>query len=831
MARGEGRLDAYRARRNFRKTPEPGGRIGRGRGRLYVMQKHDARRLHFDLRLELDGVLKSWAVTRGPSLDPSEKRLAVRTEDHPLEYGGFEGRIPEGYGAGTVLLWDRGEWRPKGNPHDGLRDGVLKFELQGERLKGGFALVRMKPRRRDWREYWLLVKERDSYADEEADPVKVWRESIKTGRGLHALAASGEACGEGRHYSTGTGREIPAERQKSATGPSAEQRIPVFVPPQLATLRDAPPDGDQWLHELKFDGYRIEALIRSGTVRLLTRNRQDWTERYPGIARALAALDVGSALLDGELIAPGGTGGGDFGELQQAAGRSDANLVYYAFDLLHHDGEDLRALTLVERKARLRALLEGAGDPVRYSDHIQGNGRQVFAQACKMKAEGIISKKAGAPYRSGRGLAWLKAKCVNKDEFVIGGYRKSDKRGRPFASLLLGEYEDGDLVYRGRVGSGFDGQTLSRLIEIMSPLARSECPFRRPPAEARRSAVWLKPELVAEIAYAEQTADGLLRQPVFLGVREDKRAREVTGAERRGAPDPLHGVRLTNPDRILYPDQGVTKRQLAEYYGEFADLILPFLCERPLSLVRCPSGRVGKCFFQKHRVASTPDEIKTVMIAQSQGGEEACLVIDSAKGLVAAAQIGALELHIWGARTDRIEQPERLVFDLDPDESLEFRHVRAAAAEMRDLLGAAGLVSFPLITGGKGIHVVVPLLPRRGWNEVKTFARGLARKLAEAAPERYVAQASKKRRKGRIFIDWMRNGRGATAIAPYSTRAHPGAPVAMPVSWEELEEIESSAACTLADVAVMARHRERHPWENYHRIRQWISKAHLDFMA
>ncbi|MFW6027814.1 MAG: DNA ligase D, partial [bacterium] len=801
---------------------------------LFVIQKHEARRLHFDLRLELDGVLKSWAVTRGPSLDPSEKRLAVRTEDHPVDYAGFEGRIPEGYGAGTVLLWDRGEWRPRGDPREGLRNGVLKFELEGERLKGGFALIRMKRRGREKREHWLLVKERDPHADEEADPVAHWRRSIKTGRDLAAISRGGEAYDEGRAYPVNAGDERLGGKDAPKSGRTRKEApLPAFVPPQLATLRDRPPAGEEWLHEVKFDGYRIQALVADGKVRLMSRNRKDWTEHYPALARALERLDVHSAVIDGELIAVDGHGGGDFGKLQQAAGKSGAPLLYYAFDLLYLDGEDLHQERLADRKRRLNRILDRVGDPVRYCDHIQGSGRRVIEQACGMNLEGIISKNANSPYRSGRGTAWIKVKCINRDEFVIGGYRKSGKRGRPFASLLLGEYSGERLVYRGRVGTGFSERTMDRLASRMKPLERESTPFQDPPRDARKDAVWLEPELVAQIGYWELTADGHLRHPVFLGLREDKPAPEVTEAGRRQEREPgtgaLHGVRLTNPDRVLYPEQGATKRQLAEYYSDHARLVLRYLGGRPLSLVRCPEGRGGECFFQKHHTASTPEQIKTVMVAEREGEKAPYLLIDSAAGLVAAAQIGALELHIWGARAERIEQPDRLVFDLDPDESLSFAHVREAAAELRDVLEAANFASFPLLTGGKGIHVVVPLEPRRGWADVKAFSRGLAGKLAEASPRRYVARMSKARRKGKIFIDWMRNERGSTAIAPWSTRARHGAPLAMPVSWEELARTESAAAWTLSDTAALRARLETDPWEGYHRLRQPITGAHMKF--
>lgn len=750
MARRERLLEPYRRKRDFRRTPEPAGTNGHAAGNLYIIQKHDARRLHYDFRLELDGVLKSWAVTKGPSLDPSVKRLAVRTEDHPLNYGDFEGVIPDGY------------------------------------------------------------------ADERADPAEDWTDSVKTGRDLRSIERN-----------EGAGAEM-----KPAPG-SRKSRKLAFVPPQLAVLADRPPSGEEWIHEIKFDGYRIQALVERGAARLITRNGHDWTHRYGAIADALAALEVRSAAIDGELVALDGSGRTDFGLLHKAEETGDLDLVYYAFDLLSLDDDDLRGQPLIERKRWLRRIIKMPHGPVRFSEHVRGSGERLISNICALNLEGVVSKRADVIYRSGRGPAWIKSKCLGRSEFVIAGYRKSDKRGRPFASLLLGEYVDGALVYRGRVGTGFDDAAFSLVSAKLKPLTRNTSPYHHTPAESRRSAVWVTPKLVAEIAYTERTADGRFRHPTFLGLREDKPAEEVAVIASKGEREAItvEGVRLTHPDRVMFPGQGATKQAIARYYAKHAERILPFVKDRPLSLVRCPSGREGECFFQKHHIASTPEHFDSIEIAGKSGKKSTYLVIRDVKGLVAAAQIGALELHIWGSRADRVEKPERVVFDLDPDEDLDFSHVRHAAFEIRDILDAVGLRCFPLLSGGKGVHLVAPLERRRVWPDVKAFARGLARTIAAAAPERYTATAAKASRTGRVFIDWMRNQRGATAIAPYSLRARPGASLATPVSWRELAAIDGAATFTLYTIGPRLNRNGADPWTDYHQIRQSITNAHLNAIA
>ncbi len=855
-------LSKYRSMRNFRETPEPTGRARRRKtGNSFVIQKHDATRLHYDFRLELDGVLLSWAVTRGPSLNPADKRLAVRTEDHPIEYGGFEGIIPAGYGAGTVILWDNGTWEPEEDPREGLKKGSLKFTLHGQRLKGSWALVRLKPRPGESRkrENWLLIKHRDRYASETTIAVDKWDDSVESHRTIEQMARANDA----KKYKRAAARATKAKgKTASKEGAAAKlpKRVPAFVAPQLAQLREAPPQGDEWLHEIKFDGYRIIAVSHGGKVRLFTRNKLDWTKRYQRIANALSSMELGEAVLDGELVALDAKGEASFSRMQAAAEDASIKLVYYVFDLMNDGGYDIRALPLAERKARLARLIGDATESVRYSDHIMGDGDQVAASACSMRLEGVISKRADSKYSSGRSPMWIKSKCIGEDEFVIGGYRLSDKQGRAFRSLLLGEFDGKRLIYRGRVGTGFNDDTFRTLMPRLKKLERETSPFAETPAEARRNAVWVEPRIVAQIAYLETTPDGHLRHPSYLGLREDKQAADVSvgssatsarpmaakarkkgpvraapkGASRtnKAGPAKVYGQRLTSPDKLLWPDAGLTKLDLANYFDAFSAQLLTFVKGRPLSIVRCPEGYEGECFFQKHHNTSTPEAIETVRIKEKDGGSADYLIIRDKAGLVGVAQIGGLELHVWGAREDNLERPERMVFDLDPDEGLDFSHVKKAAIELRDVLESVGLKSFPLLTGGKGVHVIAPIARNRDWGEVKAFCRGLAEMVAKASPDRYVAQASKAKRTGRIFLDWLRNERGATAVAPFSPRRRANAPVATPVSWKELPDFDSAAAFTMTTIGKRLAKLRSDPWQGYAQAqRQTLKSAAMEAVS
>ncbi len=787
-------LADYVKKRDFSRTSEPAGGTLKSAGGMFVVQKHAATRLHYDFRLEHDGVLMSWAVPQGPSLDSSVKRLAVRTENHPLEYGSFEGTIPKGeYGAGAVIIWDTGKVRWLKPPEETLPIGKLEFILAGERLKGEFHMVRMKPRDGERGDNWLLMKSRDAHTSNE-DIVARALTSVNTGRTVEDIRARG-----GRVWSKGS--------ERAAKAPAAPRWE--FVAPALCTPVELPPDGGKWLHEVKYDGYRLQAAVSGGAVRLYTRTGLDWTARFARIADALAALNLEDALIDGEVAVADATGRTDFGALQRSLENGEAKGVsYFAFDLLADGKDDIRKLPLVERKARLAKLLKGARAPILLSPTIEGNGPAVFEAFRDKGLEGVVSKRADSLYRSGRSNIWLKAKCVNEREFVIVGYQPSPRRA--FASLLLGEHVGGKLIYRGNVGTGFTDKTLKALSDAMAKLARAKPALALPP-EAARGAKWLEPKLVAQVRYAELTADGAVRHGVFLGLRGDKPAEEVRIESER--PALRSRVRLTNPDRVLFPDAQVTKAEYAAYLEAAAPRMGPHAFGRPVSLVRAPDGSGAQTFFQKHAMAGAPKEIETIGVTEADGERVSYLTLPNADALVACAQMSGLEVHLWGAKNETQDKPDRLVFDLDPDEDLDFAQVRRAALDLKALLDSADLPSFAMLTGGKGVHIVVHLKRRHSWDEVKRFAADFAAQVASLDPTRFVATMSKAKRKGKIFIDHFRNHRGATAIAPYSARARGTAPIAAPVSWAELRSIASASAFKLRDME--ARLREPDPWSVY----------------
>lgn len=802
-------LDRYHEKRRFSDTPEPRGAAPRGShrrkagGLRFLVQKHDATRLHYDFRLELDGVLLSWAVTRGPSLDPADKRLAVRTEDHPLEYGDFEGIIPKGnYGAGTVMLWDTGTWEPIGDPHAELAKGKIAFNLRGEKMRGRWALVLMR-KASEKRENWLLIKERDEEASETRDLTAEMPDSVASGRDLDAIAAGG-----------GLWRSAPkgGANPKAARAEKAHKR-PAFVAPELATLVEEPPRGQEWLFEVKFDGYRIELAASGADVRAYSRSGLDWTDRFPGLVAAAKSLDLDGVLIDGEAVVTDSDGRSDFGLLQQALESGKGRIVYMAFDLLQEGGEDWRQSPLAERKQRLQALLAPAAKDgiLLYSDHIAGEGAALLAMARDKGLEGIIAKRADRPYRSGRGEAWVKIKVAQAQEFVILGYRPSDKK-RAFSSLLLGLRENGTLRYAGRVGSGFSEATLDRLAQAFRRIA-CKTPAAEVPPDVRREARWVTPEMVVDIAFGGWTRDGLIRQGRFMGVREDKPAREVvreepapksraTKASTPAAEKSLLDVTLTHPDKVLFPDCGVTKRDLAEYLAAAAPYLMPYAADRFISLVRCPEGIEHEGFFQRHPSRGMDASWQHAPVKTAHGAED-YLYFTEGRALPAAAQLSVIEFHIWGSDRAHLEQPDRIVFDLDPDEGLPFARVKDAAFLMRDVLEALGLRSLPLLSGGKGIHVVVPIRPEHDWPAIKSFAGALSHRVAADKPDLYVATMSKAKRKGRLFIDHFRNERGATAIAPFSPRARPGAPVAWPLSWGDLAGIKGANTIRLKDATAM----------------------------
>jgi bifunctional non-homologous end joining protein LigD len=839
------RLTTYRAKRDFSKTTEPSGKVGARKrtGFRYLIQKHDATRLHFDFRLELDGVLLSWAVTRGPSFDPKEKRLAVHVEDHPLDYGDFEGTIPKGnYGGGTVMLWDEGTWEPVGDPEEAMAKGDLKFILHGERLKGKWVLIRMRPRKgeRSKHENWLLIKEADQYSGPEKKPIiERAMTSVRSGRTMEEIASGNVEWVEGVRFK----EKAPAKREKTS-GVGGEP--PKFVPPQLATLDTEPPSGNEWIHEIKFDGYRAEAAVGGGKVRIYTRTGLDWTEKFQSILRPLADLPCRSALIDGEAVVHDKDGRSNFGLLQQAMAEGRGNISYYAFDLLFLDGKDLRKLPLVERKEHLAKLLadQPKSGPLYYSDHVVGHGQDMLAKARELNLEGIVSKRASAPYRSERTKGWLKIKVNMGQELIIIGWQPSTVKNRPFSSLLVATRDEDKLTYRGKVGTGYGERELKTVWKELERRPVNKSPADDVPSDVRRKSHFVKPDLVAEVEFAGWTGDGYVRHGAFKGLRLDKPAQAVVkekptapptgkGASRESEPAivsintdnrdtgaiEIAGVRVTHPKRPMFAGQKITKRQLIDYYLAVKDLILPHVAYRPLSLVRFPQGAGGDGFFQKHASAGFPREFKPITIKEKEGKGQ-YLYIEDERGLVASAQMGALELHIWGSHIKTLEKPDRVVFDFDPDEAVPFAVVRESAREMRERLRQIGLESFAMATGGKGIHVVVPLKPRYDWEDVRAFAEAIARTLAAEDPDRYLAEMSKARRKGRIFVDYLRNGRGATAICPFSTRARKGAPIAWPVSWNALAKLESAHETTLENFADTLRRQKADPWKGYFDVDQ-----------
>jgi len=783
-------LATYNAKRDFARTAEPAGTLEPGHGNLFMVQKHDATRLHWDLRLEMDGVLKSWAVTRGPSLDPSEKRLAVRTEDHPLSYATFEGTIPAGeYGGGTVMLWDRGTWSPvAGKSASDIDAGHLHFVVDGERMRGEWMLIRLKPRGREKRENWLLRKVNDAEAGGTDKLVEEALTSIATGRTM-AEIAGGQPTRPSKREAAVASHALPPRTSRS------KPTLPEFRRPQLCTLQDTVPTGNAWLHEIKFDGYRVLVAVGDGRARVFTRTGLDWTDKFPGIAEAATRL-AGTALIDGEAVAFR-DGRPDFSTLKNAIG-DGGKIVLMAFDLLEQDGEDLTALPTLERKERLRALVADVPADIRFSEHVIGQGEALLDQMCRDGLEGVVSKRADAPYRSSRTRAWIKVKCVRRDAYAIVGWLPSDKR-RGFKSLLLGREGPEGYVFAGKVGTGFDLATMEALRLQLERIER-QTPTVVAPKAAVKGAHWVTPSLSADIAYAEITPDGLLRHASFIGLTD---LQGPTASE--PPPAAATSIAITHHSRIVFPESDVTKGDLADYYATIAPLMLPFVRDRPISLVRCPQGRGRKCFFQKHDAGSFGDHVRRVSIHDKDGDADDYLYVDDTDGVIACVQMGAIEFHGWGAMVGAVETPDRMVFDLDPDEGLGFAETRRAAEYLKEQLAELGLTSFPMLSGGKGIHVIVPISPEATWPEVKSFSERFARALASADPKRFVATMTKSKRSGRIFIDWLRNQRGSTAVMPYSVRARAGAPIAAPVSWTELREIETAGVWTLRDADKLLR--------------------------
>ncbi|MBY4948402.1 DNA ligase D [Cupriavidus respiraculi] len=910
-------LARYRGMRDFGTTSEPSGAAGEPARKSatrakktpalsFVIQKHAARRLHYDFRLELDGTLKSWAIPKGPSLDPADKRMGVHVEDHPLEYASFEGVIPEKqYGAGTVIVWDRGTWVPVGDPHEGYRSGKLKFELQGEKLHGGWTLVKMKNRADARQEPWLLIKERDDWARPAAEfditqalpdsvlsgvmPAAGATKAKKTAAGAAGakasrVAAAVEELEQDEDVDEGERDDAPRPAKRGARGKRDDAALPegarpgplpLTLAPQLATLvSEAPAHPDQWVYEVKFDGYRILARVDGGKVTLFTRNGHDWTAKLKSLAQQVAALGLPSGWLDGEIVVVGEDGNTDFQALQNAfdSARTDS-IQYFVFDLPFYAGHDLRKVPLVERRALLRRLFQSDAAPhrVRFSESFEVGAGEILTAACRLRLEGVIGKRLDAPYVSRRSDSWIKLKCSERQEFVIGGFTEPQGSRTGIGALLLGIHdEQGRLVYAGKVGTGFDTDTLQDIRRKLDAVRAEAAPFHHVPTGVK--GLWVRPKLVAEVSFGAWTKDGLIRHSVFHGLRTDKSAGAIgrekavpppdsdsggspprgaraaakagpaagkagrpaaggtTGAAAarsggKGGAGTIGGIKVSHADRVIDPSTGLTKGDLVRYYEAVGPVMLPHLAGRPVALVRGPTGVGGELFFQKHG-----DTLRMPGIRQLDPSlwpeHPPLLEVATETGLVAAAQLNVIEFHTWNADKRSIEKPDRIVFDLDPGEGVPWQHVTEAAALTRAMLEELGLVPFLKTSGGKGLHVVVPLQRKLEWDEVKAFSQDVVVHMARTIPQRFVAKSGPRNRVGKIFIDYLRNGRGATTAAAFSARARPGLGVSMPIHWEELKSLRSGAQWTIADaIARVNEMADDDPWAGYASTRQTLAAA------
>jgi len=808
-------LKEYNQKRDFEKTTEPAGDTAKPDGSLrFVVQHHMARRDHYDFRLEWDGVLLSWAVPKGPSYHTRDKRLAIQVENHPLEYRNFEGTIPKGeYGGGTVMLWDEGTWEPQGDVEEGLRDGALKFLLYGQRLKGKWTLVRLKEKEGETKHNWLLLKEKDSYAGSSRN-ITEYITSVRTGRTM-------EEIGEGAD-------------DKSAKNPFDMAEV------QLAKLADKIPQGDDWLYELKYDGYRMIAYIEGNRAKLLTRNGNDYTDRFQSVALALTDFAAGRAMvLDGEVTVTDEGGKTDFQALQSyLKNPSKKPLTYIVFDLLALDGRDLRGEPLIKRKEMLEAIMKGAPENLWYSRHVAGNGEESFVAACAMGMEGIVGKRKDSPYSGTRNGDWIKLKCDNRQEFVIGGFSRTDKKTSGVSALLLGVYDGEDFLYAGRAGTGLSEHEAKELEQKFAGLARPAPPFKQPPKQRSNEVItWVEPRLVAEIKFTEWTKEHLVRQASFKGLRTDKNPREVKmeqpGAKESDISDKnvkekpvksakneliIAGVKITHPDKVLFADPKITKEDVIRYYEKVSKRMLPYVSHRILSIVRCPKGITGNCFYKKHPGREGKGMV-TVAVQNSEGGTEDYFYIENLSGLISQAQLGTIEFHTWGSRADSLEKPDIMVFDLDPDEGMELSQVRQGVMDLKGILEELSLVSYLKTSGGKGYHVVVPLKPTASWDVFHDFAKGVAEVMEHNWPDRYTSNIRKAKRANKIFIDWIRNGRGATSIAPYSLRARAGAKVSIPITWAELDTVAPDGF----DMAgAIVRIEKKDPWEDFFETSQYL---------
>ena len=901
----EGQLERYRSMRDFGVTAEPSGvarskraaasKVQRQQQLPFVIQKHAASHLHYDFRLGWNGVLKSWAVAKGPSYYTGDKRLAVQVEDHPMEYGGFEGIIPQGqYGGGTVMVWDQGTWEPQADHtdvEDGLRKGSLKFILHGTKMKGRWTLVRMGGRAATERKpNWLLIKEHDEYERTSTDPciTEEAPNSVVTGRSLEQIAHNEDHVWNSKETARGNawyrqtskadgktaGREKSSDaRKKVSRKPSdikiietnlkdaPKEALPEFIAPELALQSTTPPTEAGWLHELKLDGYRIQARKDGSRVQLLTRTGLDWTHRMKTIAAEVAALPMHRALLDGEVVVLAEDGTTSFADLQAAFQEGVKKpLTYFVFDLLHLEGKNLRSLPLVTRKDALESLLQQGGEFLRFSEHLETSGESMFQKACDLHAEGIVSKRSSSKYTSGRSGDWLKLKCIREQEFVIGGFTLPSNGEHGIGALLLGYYDGKKLIYAGRTGTGFTQKSRRLIRNQLDELRRSANPFQAMPAAAKRGVTWVEPNLVAQVNFATWTADNLLRQASFKGLREDKAAAEVqredpgVAPKRSGAQNASHvtgsrvaakaiskkisqnaskefaPVRLTHPDKVLDEETKLTKQQLADYYWAVGPHMLPHLEGRPLSLVRCPEGSERPCFYQKHVNHMLPPGVGSVDVPDKKtGAVEPYITLSTLEALAGLAQMGVLEVHPWGSRNDDLEHPDRIIIDLDPDAAISWPRLAASADEVRKKLKKIGLKSFLKSTGGKGLHVVVPVVAEYDWTVIKQFAHAFVLQMEKEQPSLYLTKMSKAARKDRIFLDYLRNERGATAVAAFSPRARQGAPVSLPLHWSELKAAARPAA-HVANFSEWKARLSRDPWKQMLKLQQRITRKTLDLL-
>jgi bifunctional non-homologous end joining protein LigD len=822
----EGALARYNAKRDFQRTAEPAGAPARrsnnpNKARLaFVIQKHWASRLHYDFRLELDGVLLSWAVPKGPSYDPADKRMAVHVEDHPLDYAGFEGRIPKGnYGAGTVIVWDTGWWEPVGDPHLGMTQGKLVFQLHGQKLAGLWELVRIaKPG--DKQDQWMLFKKRDAWARPTADydVVSALPDSVTE----HPLGPVEEREPRGRATAEPTSIDLSS---------AVKTALPRTLEPQLATLVDQPPAGD-WEVETKFDGYRMLVRIERGKARLITRNGHDWTERLPALKQAFDTLKLDAAWIDGEIVVLDAQGVPDFNALQNAIdGGRNAEIVFFAFDLPFAEGLDLRRVPLASRRARLRDLLAThTHERLRYSEAFNVPASQMLAAACSMRLEGVMLKRKNAPYVSGRTDSWLKLKCQHRQEFVVIGFTGRAGGKDEVGSLLLGYHEDGRLRYAGSVGTGWDARTARELRQTVEALVTDKAAvdpatvkpgrWSKRPAGVER---WVRPELVAEVTFTEWTPDGHIRHPSFKGLREDKPASAITREPTAHVQVPASALKVTHGDRVIDPTTGLKKIDLVRYYESIADWMMPYLRDRPVSLVRAPEGITGQLFFQKHPESKMPG--LQALDPSLWPGHAALLAVGSPDALVAAAQMNVVEFHGWNSTIDHIDQPSQFVFDLDPGEGVTWKQIQEAALLVRAFLQELGLQSWLKTSGGKGLHVFVPIEPNLNYEVVKGFSQAVVQHIARTIPQRFVAKSGGSNRVGKIFIDYLRNGHAQTTALAFSARARPGLGVSMPLAWDQLVDLKSGSQWTIMTAREYVSFWRTDPWEGFWTCRQLLAGA------